>query len=207
MKKQFAVLGMAGGVLSSATLIGMAALRTDGYSHLTKAVSELGSVDAPHRAWFNWLGYIGPGMLIAAFSYGLSRSFTGPASRKLPFVLLGLSGLLMALAGICPVDMDHRDTSSSLLHAVGSLGSGLAWLGCAITIGLQLRQEPAWADLRQPLWGLVGLAVVLVLLVGVALPDTPGLGQRISFAAYFLFVGVLARRLYAIGRSEAVSGK
>jgi len=196
MNKRFALLGLVGVGLSAGTIVGMAALRTDGYSHLTKAVSELGSADAPHRAWFNWLGYIVPGLLIAGFSYGLHQALAAPGVGKAWAGLLALSGLLLALAGAFPVDLDQRASFSSLLHTLGALGSGLAWLGCAGTIGRALRQHPAWADLRAPLRWLVGLAVAAVLLVGVVSPATPALGQRISFAAYFLFVGILAQRLY-----------
>ncbi len=39
--------------------------RSPGYSHLTKAISELSSVDA-RRAWLgNLLGYIIPGLIVA----------------------------------------------------------------------------------------------------------------------------------------------
>jgi hypothetical membrane protein len=189
-----AAAGVAGVLLSAATIIGMAASRTDGYSHLTKAVSELGSTDAPHRTVFNLLGYILPGLLLAAFFYGLGR-YIAPRQLKWPFVVLAASGLLMALAGAFPMDMAHRTSLGSVLHTAGALGSGLAWLLGAFTMGRHLRPHPGWASLVRPLMLLVWLAVVLILLVPVLSPGTPALGQRVSFAAYFLFVLLLAFRL------------
>lgn len=53
MEKRYALVGLFGVTLSILTIVIMAALRTDGYDHLHKAVSELGSLDAPHRWVFN----------------------------------------------------------------------------------------------------------------------------------------------------------
>ena len=43
------------------------------YSHLTKAISELGSLDAPNMWAWNILGYILPGLAIALLAIGLKR--------------------------------------------------------------------------------------------------------------------------------------
>lgn len=48
-------------------LLGFAAARTDGYSHLTKAVSELGSVGAPNGTVWNLLGFGLTGAALAVF--------------------------------------------------------------------------------------------------------------------------------------------
>jgi len=45
------------------------------FSHLTKAISELGSLDAPDRWFWNVLGYILPGLAIALLGLGLERDF------------------------------------------------------------------------------------------------------------------------------------
>ena len=41
------------------------------YSMFTKAISELGSVDAPKKWIWNSFGYILTGLLIAIYSFGL----------------------------------------------------------------------------------------------------------------------------------------
>lgn len=185
-------------LLSTGTILTMALLRTDGYSHLTKAVSELGSLDAPHWQVFNLLGYVLPGLLIGAFAWGLSTNFASGFALRLPFALLAASGLLLALSGIFPMDMAHRLAPGSLVHQVGALGSGLAWLLSAFILGRPLRRNPAWAGLVRPLLGLVWATIALILLVGTVSPATPGLGQRVAFAGYFGFILVLARRLYGV---------
>jgi hypothetical membrane protein len=205
INQQIALLGAGGVLLSSATIVALAAARTDGYSHLTKAVSELGSTDAPHQLLFNLLGYILPGLLIAGFAYGLRAQFNSRRAQ-LPFVLLAISGLLLTLAGICPMDMSQRAAPVSLLHAAGSLGSGLAWLLCAFTLGRPLRSQPAWLSLAIPLQLLTWTGLLLIVLIGVVSPATPGLGQRVSFAVYFLFVLLLARRLYSLKSTSSASG-
>ncbi|UMR28441.1 DUF998 domain-containing protein [Massilia sp. MB5] len=65
--------GLLAGVLFFASLIGFAALRSDGYAHGRKAVSELGALGAPSAPAFNLLGFIVPGLLLAWFAYALLR--------------------------------------------------------------------------------------------------------------------------------------
>lgn len=191
MKNRYATLGVLAVLLSGSTIVVMAALRTDGYSHLHQAVSELGSLDAPHNAVFNLLGYGLPGLLIAGFVYGLKRqAFAG--ARLWPFVLLAGSGLFMTLAGVFPMDMENRTTPMSLLHTVGSLGSGLSWLVGGAALPSVLRTHPAWAGLTKPLIWLLWVAGISTVLIPLLSPTTPALGQRVSFACYFLFILLLS---------------
>jgi len=167
----------------------MAALRTDGYDHLHKAVSELGSLDAPRRWLFNLAGYILPGLLIAYFSVGLRKHW--PGRHRFFTGMLALSGLLMAMAGVFPMDMANRQAPVSVLHTLGSLGSGLAWILCTLASWRALRSEPAWRNLA---WPLSMLPVGVVLLMVLTPPDMPALAQRFSFLGYFGFVVALAWR-------------
>lgn len=196
MNKRIATMGGLAVLLSTGTILTMALLRTDGYSHLTKAVSELGSLDAPHWQVFNMLGYVLPGLLIGVFAWGLGKNFASEFAHRLPFAMLAASGMLLALSGIFPMDMAHRLAPGSVLHQVGASGSGLAWLLSAFTLGRPLRRNPAWAGMARPLLGLVWATIALIVLVGAVSPATPGLGQRVAFAGYFGFILVLARRLY-----------
>ena len=49
----------------------MSSVRAD-YSHATKAISELGSLDAPNRWVWNIGGYVIPGVVIALLGAGIS---------------------------------------------------------------------------------------------------------------------------------------
>lgn len=64
------------------------------YSFKTKAISELGSVDAPHLWFWNVFGYILPGILISIYSYGLHREITGNRGNKWPLISFIFSGFL-----------------------------------------------------------------------------------------------------------------
>src|SRR3989304_1137074 len=58
-------------------LLAFAAARTD-YSHLTKAVSELGAIGAPHALAWNILGFGAVGVLVVIFAWGLWRQKNAP---------------------------------------------------------------------------------------------------------------------------------
>lgn len=93
------------------------------------------------------------------------------------------------------MDMNDRQSFTSLVHTIGSLGSGLAWLCCGFSSWRVLRNEPAWRNLS------LGLTVLPVLVIAAILltpADKPALGQRFAFIGYFLFVGLLAIRLLKI---------
>ncbi len=161
MKKRYAWVGLSGVLLSMLTIISLAALRTDGYDHLHKAVSELGSVDAPHRWVFNGLGYILPGLSIGYLALGLRRHW---AARHPVFVYsLLLSGLFLIVAGVFLMDMNDRQSYTSMVHTTGSVGSGLSWLGCGFSRWRALRNEPAWRNLS---FGLTLLPALVILAIG-----------------------------------------
>ena len=62
-------------------LLGFAAARTDGYSHLTKAVSELGSAGAENGFAWNLLGFGATGLALAVFGWELGRA-AEPGRRR-----------------------------------------------------------------------------------------------------------------------------
>src|SRR6187402_3274217 len=57
-------------------LAAFGAARAD-YSQLTKAVSELGAVGAPHAVAWNVLGFIVPGLLLAACGGAIGTAIDG----------------------------------------------------------------------------------------------------------------------------------
>src|SRR5690606_24027298 len=114
------LVAMAGPLAAIVFLISLllfAALRQDGYSHATKAVSELGALGAPNALLFNLFGFIAPGLLIAFFACGL-RGLARAGGSAVGLVLLGLSGLALAAAGIFPADMAHRDAWTTVAHSI-----------------------------------------------------------------------------------------
>jgi len=183
-----ALIGIAAVVLSVSTIIIMAAIRTDGYNHAHKAVSELGSSDAPHKWVFNMLGYFIPGVLLALFAFNLKNHFTIPM-KTYSFYFLLLSGLFYALAGLFPADMEYRSSFSSVMHALGSIGSGIFWLVSALTLWWQLKKDNDWKTIA-----IITLIIPFTTIVTmVFVPEhTPGISQRVGFGGYYIFILVLA---------------
>ncbi len=183
-----ALIGVAAVVLSVSTIIIMAELRTDGYNHAHKAVSELGSADAPHKWTFNMLGYFIPGLMLALFAFNLKNHFIIPI-KTFPFYFLMLSGLFYALAGLFPVDMDHRSSFGSVMHGIGSMGSGLFWLFSAVTLWWQLKKDQIWKTVA-----IITLIIpfITIFTMGFISAHEPGIAQRVGFGGYYIFILVLA---------------
>lgn len=165
----------------------MAGIRPE-YSFLTKAVSELGSVDAPHKWIWNSFGYILPGFLISAFSRGWYLSLYPQSGSKLPFYSLCLSGAFMSLSGFFPGDFEQRNSLTMLLHSIGSLGSYLFFLVAAFSSVRHMKKQAQWqTSVKLSLvftWG-----SILAGSWGLLVPQWPGVGQRLVFGFYFLWIG------------------
>lgn len=186
------------------SLLGFAAKRADGYTHATKAVSELGAIGAPDALAFNLLGFIVPGLLIAVLAAALWPAARG-AGRVGPF-LLALCGVAVAAAGVFPVDMAARASTTSVLHASAAVSSGVLWALALFPLGSLLRRT-----LGLSLWGALTPWFLLFLVGNIAwqvayaadLHAAPGYGQRFGFAGVFLWAavtGVLVARLGPLDR-------
>lgn len=166
------------------SVVVFAAMRTDGYSHATKAVSELGAVGAEGAAAFNILGFIIPGLLIAVLANGFGR--------RIGAVLLAVSGLGMVLAGAFPVNLEQPRSATSVLHAAGALSSGLFWALSLFWLGplLKRRGLEGWGRLT-PWFSLFAMANVgWQIAFAAGLHAAPGYGQRLAFAGYFLWAAI-----------------
>lgn len=197
-------LGLAGPVaagLFTLSLVGFAAMRTDGYSHGTKAVSELGAVGAPSALAFNLLAFVVPGLLVVMLSVALRRC----VGAKLGWVgptLLGLSGIALVAAGAFPVDMADRSSPVSIAHYVGAILTGVFWSFALFWVGPGLRTQAGFETIGRltPWFVLFTLANVLwQVAYGFGLGELPGWGQRIGFLGYFLWLSCVGLVLYFQG--------
>lgn len=181
----------------------MAGLRPE-YSFLTKAISELGSVDAPRKWVWNFAGYILPGVLISIYSYGLFQSVANKPGSKVPLISFMFSGLFMAFAGIFPGDFDNKQSLTMLLHTVGSFGSYICFLIGAFTYRTQMKKDTYWKRAVVPTL----IFTWLTILFGAwpfIFPQTPAVGQRVVFFFYFLWVFYTAIMLLTQERQTANS--
>ena len=186
------ILAMVVPVWFAAVYFILAGLRPE-YSHLTKAISELGSVDAP-RAWvWNLFGYILPGAIVSMLGYGIGKHFASEAGIRTPSWALIASGLLMALSGIFQGDFENRTSFTMLMHAVGSLGSFVAFLVCGFSLPRIWRRYDEWRPLT---WLTLALVLGSIITGFLRVGEAPGLGQRLGFVCFFLWIAVVGYGLY-----------
>ena len=162
-----------------ASLFGFAALNPH-YSHFRKSVSELGAWGAPNMWAFNVLGFIVPGLLVAWFGWTLARSAT--PKGWLTASLFALAGILVALAGASPADMNNFGSLTTIGHLIGSNGSALAWL--AALIALAAATGRSW-----PAMSVVSVLGIVLMLTAFSLyfwaPLPRAIIQRICFGVFF----------------------
>lgn len=194
--KRYAILGLLSPAMLWTTYFIMATKRPE-YSFKYKAISELGSLDAPDLWVWNILGYIIPGILISIFAIGLHKSVLHGKASKLPFYGLFLSGLFMTLSGIFPADMDNRGSLTTILHMIGSYGSYISFLIAAFSYPKQWKKDNYWSGAIRPTL----IFTWLTILFGswyMIFPEMPSVGQRLVFLFYFLWIIFTAFKLYKL---------
>jgi hypothetical membrane protein len=175
---------------------GMSSLRPE-FSHFTKAISELGSVDAPNRWVWNIGGYIIPGLIVALLGFGVANELKGEKRILLASRALVVSGMLMALSGVFPGDFDDRTSLTMIVHAIGSIGSFVCFLVCGFTLSSTIRRIHGWRAFSWPLLALVVLSIATGFLRS---GNAPGIGQRLGFACFFAWVGIVG---FALSRNAS----
>ena len=170
--------GVAAGVGFPILLILFAALDPD-YHHGTKAVSELGVVGADNALAWNLTGFMGIGMLLAGFGWGLGRS----VEDRFTVGMLTLFGLAFAATAI-PADMDNLRSPGSIAHIAASQLVFLFWL---VGLGRLMFVKRAGGLVR--LLAVLGLllAVGSIILRGSDLLS-PAWAQRVTFGVVFGWV-------------------
>lgn len=192
--KTYGIIGISATILFWATYIIMSNLRPE-YNLFHKAVSELGSLDAPNKWAWNVLGYIITGVLIAIYSFGLHKNISNGHGSKLPLTGLGLSGLFMSLSGVFPGDFDNRQSTTMLLHTVGSFGSYLFFLIGAFSYPKQMKKSEYWKKAIKPTLIFTWLTIIFGSWPFI-FTSYPSVGQRIVFFFYLLWIFYTAIRLY-----------
>ena len=193
-KKTFALLGISAVVLFWSAYLTMSNARPE-YNLFHKAISELGSMDAPDKWTWNTLGYILPGLLIAIFSFGLYEKISKGQGSKLPLIGLVASGLFMSLSGLFPGDFENRQSTTMLLHTLGSFGSYIFFLIGAFTFPKQMEKSPYWKKAVQPTLIFTWMTIVFGSWPFV-FKSYPSVGQRIIFFFYFMWIFYMAVQLY-----------
>jgi len=151
-----------------------------GYTHATKAISELGAIGAPHQHAWNVFGFLVPGILLAFHGWGMGMT-SGDRIAGVAFCLSGLS-----FAATCiPANMDDFSAPTSQAHIAASLAVFVFWLAGALrlTMGGAATSKALIRATTACLW--LAAAAALVRFSGLVFPGT---GQRIAFAGHFAWV-------------------
>lgn len=190
----FGAIGILATVIFLSTYIIMSSMRPE-YSIYTKAISELGSVNAPHKWLWNIFGYILPGILIAVFAIGLYKNIVKVKSSKLPLYGILLSGVFMGISGIFPGDFENKTSTTMLLHTIGSFGSYVFFLIGAFSYPYVMKSRNDWKSVIKPTL-LCTYATIIFGTWSFIFPSIPAFGQRIVFLFYFVWILYMAVNLY-----------
>ncbi|WP_271765263.1 DUF998 domain-containing protein [Aquimarina algiphila] len=191
--KSYGIIGITATIIFLVTYVIMSSMRPE-YSMFTKAISELGSIDAPNRWIWNSFGYIMSGLFIAIYAFGLYKNIVIEKSSKLPLYGMFLSGVFMAISGIFPGDFDNKQSTTMLLHTIGSFGSYIFFLIGAFTYPRLMDKTDYWKRIKKPTLIFTYLTIIFGAWAFV-FPNMPALGQRIVFFFYFLWIFYTAIKL------------
>ena len=196
--RNYAVLGSLSGITFWVTYLIMSSIRTE-YTHFHKAVSELGSVDASNAIIWNLIGFILVGIFICVFAIGLHKSISNGTNGRVAFYPLFACGIFYACAGLFPADMENRTSLITILHLIGSMGSGLFFVVAVFAYISPMRASHYWKSAVIP-----SLILVLLFIASGFLRsgETPALGQKIGFFFFFLWLGFMAFKLYSHTAAE-----
>jgi hypothetical membrane protein len=191
-------LGIAACVVFWSASFVLGALRPS-YSHSLNTISELGARGTPNAIWWNVVGFIVPGLLLALTGGVIAQSIGREQSklRSLAGLLLVLSGLAIAGQGVFPADMTNgvADITSPYTrgHFISSLVAAATWsIGVLLLTGL-MKRSPDWRSLRVVSIVLVLLALVAAFALRGTLPD--GLAQRLGNAIFFAWFVLTSLKL------------
>jgi hypothetical membrane protein len=173
-----------------ACLFGLAALQPE-YSHLTKAVSELGAFGAPYAVIWNTLGFFFTGGVIFFFGIGLRELLARRHVRSTGGWSVIALGITFAATAI-PADFELRLQSPwTIAHAVFVLLGPVAFIWAACVWPLALARLGASRNSIIACIG-TGLLIVPAFASNAFLEQTPGVGQRLGFAVMFLWCWALS---------------
>lgn len=206
--KVLALCGISGPIIF-AILVTVAGFLYQDYSHLSQAISELGGVGAEYPLIQN-ANFLIIGVFIIALAYGLHRGNVGGQRPTLGPVLIGLfgvsSGILNAVFPCDPGCEFHSLTGT--LHNVTGLAGFIAAITGMLVISKRLQGDTNWHNLSR--FSLVaGVAALVSLLVWIGVGEAAevesvnGLLQRLFVGVWFVWVEVMAIRLFQLSRQTS----
>ncbi len=204
-QKFLAICGIIAPIIFAIIVMIAGLLRPD-YSHLINFISELGAVGAPN-AIIQRINFVLVGILIVGFTFGLHRGIGDGKGSIIGPLLFAIFGLSAVVSGIFSTDPIQPGSFSDIMHSMSSaIGSMAAIFGFFI-ISIRLEQDILWVRYRY-FSMVIAFVAIVVSVVGTGLLSVlgaPGLAQRLFMAVLFLWIEVMAIRLFQISGQSFVS--
>ena len=181
-----------------AILVLVTGLLTPGFSQFSQTVSELGQVGQPYAVLMD-ANFVLTGLLVMGLVVGLRASFAPSLGQRLGPILLLAYPLAFILVGtIFPLP--------SPVHVpAGVVGFFITLVGM-LAISWPMRAAASWKRLAK-LTLLIGIVSIIGSLIfgflqsQSAVASWLGLAQRLVLAPYFVWLEIVALRLFSISRS------
>jgi hypothetical protein len=185
----------------------VAALRFKGYSSISQTISELSAIGAPTRPLWLRMGIVYE-LLVIAFGVGVWMSADGKRALRVVGGVLVATGVI----GFAWPPMHLRGAGTSLTDTMHIVFTAVTVLPTLIAIGLG---ATAFGK-RFRIYSIATIAISIVFggLTGIQAPRVPknlptpwlGVWERISIAAWMLWIAVLAVALLRARREQTQAG-
>lgn len=191
-----AALGGVIGPILFASLVVVAGVAYDGYSHASQKISELGGAGAEYAILQN-LNFAILGVMVLGFSWSLARTIGRPYLGPL---LIGYFGLVAVAHAWIPCDIGCKGaTPIGLLHNVTGFSGFLATIVGMSLLARRWREDPIWRSHAAftriaASTALAGL-VWFVITQAIDVQTLAGLAQRTFAGSLLLWIAVTARKL------------
>ncbi len=193
-RKIFAYCGALAPVLYSVFLT-IFSLLTPHYSNFKNAVSELGTVGAPYALPWNMLGFVLVGLLVIVFAWALYLDLIPSQGTIGVPILVGLSGVGWAGAGLFPAEAGFAPSLHTTLHFTMVAINFLPFILVAFLFAIRLKANDTWKKWI-PFSVAMGIIGILSFFIPKSIPV--GLSQRLGLGSYFMWL---------LGMSLALLGK
>jgi hypothetical membrane protein len=200
-QRTLALAGVFGPLVFWSVVLGLGSLDPD-YSHLDHAMSVVAARQAPFSP-FGRIGFVLAGLLIVAFAAGLARDRQRDPPGVVGAATLALHGIGRIGEGVFAWDLSGVAGVSNTLHTLFGMLALASMLLAPVILAWAFRADDRWRSFSRPTVAMaaafVGVFVVLgppSVLGPLGIPD--GLGQRLGFGIWYLWLIGLAVTLYRI---------
>jgi hypothetical membrane protein len=203
--RKLALAGIIGPIWFTVLVVVQSLLQPD-YSQLAHPISAL---SAWPLGWLQNSNFFMAGSLLVVYAVTLHRGVQGRRGGFIALLLLVMSGIGVALAGVFPWRRDGVDFSEPALHVVAAVCSFFGAGAGLIAMSWRMAGDPNWARFSKYVLA-CGIYVLLMFVVvgwfavedGAPLHAWAGLLQRMLLAVWFPCTMLLSSRLLKIEKHK-----